>query len=187
MAANKIEREPGNIIYPCPCALVTTVDADGNPNVATMGKVFNFSIEHPVLTGVCIRSTTYTHTLISEQKEFTINFPSTDLIDTVVDAGGSSGRDVKDKIAQLGLTTAPAKHIRSPLIVECPVSIECRLHGIQPMGDHDLVIGEVLVEHIDEDRLGPDDEPDTHKLDPLILMHGGFWRVGDRVESYKGY
>lgn len=185
--ATKIAREPGNVIYPCPAALVTTVDAGGRPNVATMGKVFNFSIEEPVLSGVCIRPSTYTHKLIAEQKEFVINFPSTDLIDKVVDAGGSSGRDVEDKLAELGLATAPASQVAPPLIVECPINIECRLHEIHSVGDHDLVIGEVLVEHIDDDRLGADDEPDTKKVDPLIILHGGFWSIGDRVQSYKGY
>lgn len=182
----KVQRDPGNIIYPCPVALITTID-NGSPNVATMCKVLNLSVADPVLVGVCIRSSTHTHKLIGQQKEFVINFPSADLIDKVVDAGGSSGRDVKDKVSHLGLTALPAEKVSPPLIAECPVNIECRLHEIHPVGDHNLVIGEVLVEHIDEDRLSADDEPDTHLLDPLIMLHGGFWHVGDSVQSYKGY
>ena len=185
--SNKVSREPGNIVYPSPIVLVTTRSAGGIPNVAAMAKVLNLSIKDPVLVGVCIRSSTYTHHLIQEQKEFVLNFPSSNLIDKVVDSGSCSGRDVGDKIAHIGLTAVAAARVKPPLLAECPVSVECRLWETHPAGDHDLIIGEVLAEHIDESHLDAQDEPDTAKIDPLILLHGSFWRIGERVVSYKGY
>ena len=50
------------------------------------------------------------------------------------------------------------------------------------MGDHDLFIGEVLLEHIDEDALNAAGHPDTVKLDPLIMLRGGSWRIGEKVQ-----
>ena len=36
---------------------------------------------------------------------------------------------------------------------ERPVNLECRVVGFHHVGDHDLFIGEVLLEHVDEDKV----------------------------------
>ena len=53
--------------------------------------------------------------------------------------------------------------------------------GFHHVGDHDLFIGDVLLEHIDEDALNPAGQPDTIKLDTLLMLRGGFWRIGEKI------
>jgi hypothetical protein len=40
------------------------------------------------------------------------------------------------------------------------------------------------MEHVDEDALGADGKPDAGKLDPLILMPGGFCKLGAKLERW---
>ena len=66
--------------------------------------------------------------------------------------GVYSGRDV-DKFAKYKLTALPSKLVKPPIIAECPVNLECKLVGFHHVGDHDLFIGEVLLEHVDADKV----------------------------------
>ena len=62
---------------------------------------------------------------------------------------GYSGRDV-DKFARAGLTRQASSHIKSALIEECPVNVECRVvHAVDFPGSHQWYIGQILCAHVD--------------------------------------
>ena len=61
-----------------------------------------------------------------------------------------------------GLDASPSVKVRPPRVAESPVHLECRVRQIMPIGDGpiaaNLVIGEVLMIHIDDARarrIGP--------------------------------
>jgi flavin reductase (DIM6/NTAB) family NADH-FMN oxidoreductase RutF len=171
-------------VYPTPAALITSADAQGRPNIITLGEVFNLSIGNPVWVGISIRAATYSHGLIKAQGEFTVNLPTAAMVDVVLGCGSCSGRDGTDKFAKFGLTPVASRMVKPPIIAECPLNLECRVVGFQAVGDHDLFIGEVVMEHVDEDALDADGKPDSAKLDPLILLPDGFWRIGSKVRKW---
>jgi flavin reductase (DIM6/NTAB) family NADH-FMN oxidoreductase RutF len=177
----KVEKKPARPVYPTPAGLVASIDADGKPNIITMGEIFNLSIADPIWVGISIREATYSHGLIKEQGEFTVNLPTAAMLKEVMGCGTCSGRDGIDKFAAFGLTPLPSKHVKPPIIAECPVNLECKVVGYHPVGDHNLFIGEVLLEHISEAVLNEKGRPDTAKLDPLIMLRDGFWRIGEKV------
>ncbi len=177
----KVERKPARPVYPSPAGLIASVDADGKANILTVAEIFNLSIGQPVWVGIAVREATYSHGLIKGQEEFTVNLPTAAMRKEVLGCGTCSGRDGIDKFEKFGLTALPSKHIKTPIIAECPVNLECKLVGFHHTGDHDLFIGEVLLEHIDEDVLNEEGQADTAKLDPLIMLRDGFWRVGERA------
>ncbi len=167
-------------VYPTPAGLVTSVDAHGRPNIITLGEIFNLSIRSPVIVGIAIAPQRYSHELISQQGEFVVNLPTADLMPKVWGCGRCSGREV-DKFAEFGLTPLPATHVRPPLIAECPVNIECRVVGIETIGDHDLFKGEVLAVHVDPDILDERGRIDPDKLDTIVMTSWGFFRLGPRI------
>jgi len=181
----KVERKPQRPIYPTPAGLVTSVDKEGKPNIITLGEIFNLSIKEPVWVGIAIREATYSHGLIKEQGEFVVNLPTASMLEKVLGCGSCSGRDGIDKFEKFGLTPLPAKYVKPPLIAECPVNLECKVVAFYNVGDHDLFVGEVLIEHIDKDALDANGNPDTVKLDPLLMLRGGFWRIGEKLERPK--
>jgi len=179
--SKKLERKPSRPIYPTPAGLVTSVNAAGKPNIITLGEIFNLSITDPVWVGISVREATYSHGLIRKQGEFTVNMPTASMIKQVLGCGSCSGRDGIDKFERFGLNPLPSKHVKPPIIAECPVNLECRVVGFHHVGDHDLFIGEVLLEHIDEDTLDASGKADTARLDPLIMLRGGFWKIGEKI------
>jgi flavin reductase (DIM6/NTAB) family NADH-FMN oxidoreductase RutF len=183
--AEKLERKPQRPVYPTPVGLITSIDKDGNPNIVTLGEVFNLSIREPVWVGIAIREATYSHGLIKEQGEFVVNLPTADMLDKALGCGSCSGRDGVNKFQRFGLTPIAAKYVKPPLIAECPVNLECKVVDFHKVGDHDLFVGEVLIEHVTKSVLNAEGKADMVKLDPLIMLPGGFWRTGERVERSK--
>jgi flavin reductase (DIM6/NTAB) family NADH-FMN oxidoreductase RutF len=171
---------PHRPVYPTPAGLITSVDASGRPNVLTLGEVFNISIARPVIVGIAIRKERYSHGLISETGEYVVNLPNQVIADKVWYCGSVSGRTV-DKFAASGLTPVPAQRVRPPLIAECPVNLECKVLGVQKIGDHDLFLGEVVVQHVDEDVLDDAGRIAVGKLDGFAFVHGEFWTLGERM------
>ncbi|MBX2817235.1 MAG: flavin reductase family protein, partial [Saprospiraceae bacterium] len=71
-----------------------------------------------------------------------------------------------------------SKSIGPPRVAEAPVSIECRVDRIIPLGEQggagNLVLAHVLLLHVQPDRLDAMGQPDPHKLD-LVARMGGDW------------
>jgi len=177
----KRQIRPERPVYPTPAALITTMDeAAGRPNIISLGEVFNISISDPVILGIAVRKERWSHRLISQTREFVVNLPTCRLAAQVWTCGSCSGRDT-DKFARTGLTPLPATRVRPPLIAECPVNIECRVTAIQEVGDHDLFLGEALVEHVDEAALDADGRIRVDRLDGFALMCGQFRAFGRRL------
>jgi flavin reductase (DIM6/NTAB) family NADH-FMN oxidoreductase RutF len=177
---HKVQITPFRPVYPSPAALITSVDADGRPNIVTLGECFNISIVRPVIIGIAIRTATYSHGLIRAQGEFCVNLPTAALLEQVDGIGSISGRNC-DKFERFGLTPAPAEQVAPPLVAECPLNIECKVLAEQEVGDHQLFLGEVLVEHVDADKLGPDGKPDPRKLDMLVYAANSYFAAGDHL------
>jgi flavin reductase (DIM6/NTAB) family NADH-FMN oxidoreductase RutF len=182
---NKVERNTYRPIFPTPAGLVVSIDAAGKPNIITLGEIFNLSIREPVWVGIAIRESRYSWELIKEQKEFTVNLPPTALLNAVRGIGVYSGRDV-DKFAKYKLTALPSKFVKPPIIAECPVNLECKLVEFHHVGDHDLFIGEVLLEHVDADKVKANGERDESKLDPIVWLGRGFYKIGEKIGEYEG-
>ncbi|MFZ2037089.1 MAG: flavin reductase family protein [Dehalococcoidales bacterium] len=182
---NKIKRKPRRPVYPTPAGLVVSIDAAGKPNIITLGEIFNLSIREPVWVGIAIREANYSHRLVKEQGEFTVNLPTAAMLAAVQGCGRCSGRDGVDKFTRFNLTPLPSKYVKPPIIAECPVNPECKVVGFHHVADHDLFIGEVLLEHVDADKVNAAGERDESKLDPLIWLGRGFYRLGEKIGEHR--
>jgi len=176
----KVSIRPFRPIYPSPAALITSTSADGKANIITLGEVYNLSVSKPVIVGISIAKARYSHTLISESLEYVVNLPTTRIFEKVDRCGTMSGRDV-DKFAEVGLTPVPALEVSPPLIAECPVNLECKVIGIQEIGDHDMFTGQVIAEHVDEEMLDENGRIQVGKLDGLCYVSGEYWSLGQKL------
>ena len=172
---------PRRPVYPTPAGLITSVDADGRPNIITLGEVFNISISRPVILGIAIRKATYSHGLISQCGEYVVNLPTRAIAEQVWFCGRASGRTV-DKFAATGLTPLEADVVQPPLIAECPVNVECQVIGIQEIGDHDLFLGQVVAQHVDQGVLDEEGRMVVERLDGFALVGGEFRTFGPKIE-----
>jgi flavin reductase (DIM6/NTAB) family NADH-FMN oxidoreductase RutF len=153
-----------------PVTLVTSQIKNGSPNVLAVAWNSPLS-QNPPLVGISIASAHFSHQLIVESHEFTINIPSTDLIHSVYTVGKMSGKD-GDKFSRAKLTPVSSQIVMPPLIEECIGHLECRVNQMVEVGDHTWFVGEVLracaEENYFQDRWDLDKDGGLHHL-------GGEW------------
>jgi flavin reductase (DIM6/NTAB) family NADH-FMN oxidoreductase RutF len=139
----------------------------------------------PPLVGIGVRPNRHSHGLIVDEGEFVVNLPRAEQVKWVDYCGVVSGRD-EDKWAACGFTPAAASQVEVPLIAECPVNIECRLHQTVSLGTHDLFIGQVVAVQMDEDVLDERGHLDLTKASPFAFLNGEYRQVGDVLGTF-GY
>ena len=159
---------PNTTLYPVPIVLITT--GGDMPNVMTCNRVISCSAEPPRLA-IAIRPSRYTHTLIMESGEFVVNIPTPDQARLGDYLGVVTGQE-EDKISTAGLALTPATSIKTPLLAECPVNIECSLKQTLALDSHTLFIGLVRAVHVDESLLDERGDVDVEMAQGLIYGNG---------------
>ena len=161
--------------FPRPVLLVTARDSAGQDNIITVSWAGVACTAPPMVT-VSIRKSRHTHAMISATKEFVVNIPTSKQREAVEMCGTASGRDV-DKFIASGLGKLPATVVAPPLIVECPINLECQVRHILPLGSHDLFVAEIVKTHVQHGVLREDGELDDAMLDCLAWGSTEFFRV----------
>ncbi len=136
------------MIFPRVTGLVITCDSKGEPDIAAFSFLMPISFE-PKYVAFAVSPRRKTFENLREVTEFILAIPSRDMIDMVWACGTRSGREV-DKFALLGLETEKAETVKPPLVRNMPVQLECRVELFKEFGDHWLVVGRVLKEHVEK-------------------------------------
>jgi flavin reductase (DIM6/NTAB) family NADH-FMN oxidoreductase RutF len=165
------------LLYPRQVVLVTCL-GDKGPNIIPIAWSVPLSFEPP-LVGISISPKRYSHELIEKAGEFAINVPTTQLLKAIMETGSCSGKET-DKFSKCGLTPAPAKRLKTPIIAECIAHLECRLSESLKLGDHTLFVGEVVEAYADPKFF--DGECYTREAE-LVYQLGGeiFVKLGGRI------
>ena len=176
----KVIKPGSTALFPVPAVLVSC--GVEKPNIITLAWVGTLCSDPPSL-GIGVRPERFSYHLIEETGEFVVNIPSAHQVDIVDYCGQVSGRDV-DKWAACDLTPAPAHKIRTPLIAECPVALECRVTQQLTVGVHDLFIGEIVAVQVDEAILNERGHIDYEKAQPLAYAGGYYWQMGELLGRF---
>ncbi|MCM1349212.1 MAG: flavin reductase family protein [Firmicutes bacterium] len=178
----KQQWKPGTMIYPLPAVLVSCGSAE-HSNLVTVAWTGTVCTD-PAMCYISLRPERYSHGLIRENMEFTINLTTQAMARATDWCGVKSGRDF-DKWAETGLTPEPGKMVSCPSVKESPVSIECRVRRIEHLGSHDMFLAEVLCVLADEELL--DSETGAFLLDKAGLMsysHGQYFSQGEPLGRF---
>lgn len=176
----KVIKPGSTALYPVPAVLVSC--GLEQPNIITLAWAGTVCSDPPSV-GIGVRPERFSHHLIEGAGEFVVNVPRADQVHIVDYCGQVSGRDV-DKWAACGLTPTPARKIRTPLIAECPVALECRVSHHLTLGVHDLFIGEILAVQVDEAVLTAQGKMNYQQAQPLAYAGGYYWRIGELLGRY---
>jgi flavin reductase (DIM6/NTAB) family NADH-FMN oxidoreductase RutF len=127
-----------------PVVAVTVKD-----NIIAIGLVHAFSFTPPMI-GIGVNPKRYSYELLEKSNDFGVNIPTKDQVKEVDLCGTISGRN-KNKFQEAGLTPMKAKIIKSSLIEEFRVNLECdNVQKLSFGGSHDWFIGEVVAAHREE-------------------------------------
>lgn len=170
-------------MFPCPVALVVTGNME-KANIVTIAWVSLLTSVPPSL-GISVGTKGYSGELIRNNKEFSVNIATVDIMTEADFCGITSGKDT-DKFKATGLTKMPSSVIRSPIIKECPLNLECRLVESNMVGRTNHFIGEIVQTHIDTDKLKDAEKHgsvDIGLFNPLIYIGGAreYRRIGEKV------
>jgi flavin reductase (DIM6/NTAB) family NADH-FMN oxidoreductase RutF len=135
------------------------------------------------MVGLGIRPHRHSYKLIESSREFVVNIPTTKILRETDFCGVVSGKDV-DKFYETGLTPEPAEKVKSPLIRECPVNMECTLRQKIPLGVHHLFVGEVVCVHVDQDILDGNGRIDFTMMSPFVYNEGEYWSLHKKIGVY---
>jgi flavin reductase (DIM6/NTAB) family NADH-FMN oxidoreductase RutF len=164
----KKELGPQPFLFPNPTVLVGVV-VNGKPNFAPYAWCGITGGEPPTIS-VGVRHERYTLKGILENKAFSVNIPSVDLIKETDYCGTVSGAKV-DKVKVCGFNVYYGGLDNAPLIEQCPVNLECEVLHMLNLGLHMLVVGRIVQSHITEDCL-TEGQPDIMKIRPIIYSRG---------------
>jgi len=175
---------PTTMLFPTPVVLVTCINEEGKPNIITLAWVGVINSEPPMV-GVSIRPERYSHACIRKAKEFVVNLPTEEMVRKVDACGILSGKEA-DKFAAMGWKPVPAERIKTPLIDECPVQLECQLREILSLGSHDLFLGQIVALHVKEEVQKEKGRIDITKALPFVFCPGAqeYWNLGKYIGHY---
>lgn len=162
--------------YPYTVALV---GAQSKTRVNYMACAWHTALSfNPPLFGILIAKKRLTHQVISEAREFTVNFLAAEQVKLSAQMGRISGHE-RDKVEEFEVKLTPPKVIASPIIAEAYVSFECQLIDTKTYGDHDLFVGQVLAVHEEDEVFNEDGVLNPRKVSPLLYLGCDFYVTVD--------
>jgi flavin reductase (DIM6/NTAB) family NADH-FMN oxidoreductase RutF len=142
---------------------------------------FAFLESKPLMVGVTSDKLHHTNRGIRENKCFSVNIPSVDLVEATDFCGLFSG----SKVDKSGVFSVFYGELGSaPMVEECPVCIECKLMRTVEFVRNEFFVGEVVAVYVEESCLTDGKKGDVGKVDPL-LYEGGvpayYWKLDGQV------
>ena len=160
-------------VAPRPIAWVSTIDENGNPNLAPYSFYNAFSSNPPILVfssnrRVVDNTTKDTLHNIMKTKECVIHAVTYNLVRQMTISSVQFDAGISE-FEMAGLTPIPSDLVKPFRVKESPVHMECRVKEIHTLGVHGgaghLIVCEVVRMHIDESILDENDRINPHKID----------------------
>ena len=169
------------MLAPVPPVMVTCGNGE-KANVLTIAWTGILNT-NPPKTYISLRPERYSYDLIKETGEFVINLTTAPMIRAADYCGVKSGRDV-DKFEAMNLAVEPATQVSCPMLLQSPLSLECRVTDVVPMGSHDMFLADIVAVNVDPKYV---DETGKLRLEQSSLAayaHGGYYELGKKIGSF---
>lgn len=166
-----------NWLYPMPVLIVGSYDETGTPNAmnAAWGGIYD---TNQVM--VCLADDHKTTDNIKKAEAFTVSFATEKTVIPCDYVGIVSANDVPDKFAKAGFHAEKSRYVNAPVIVELPMTVECKLLKFNEDG---ICIGEIVNVSADDSILDENGNIDAKKLAPIIYdgVTHAYWSFGEKV------
>ena len=180
-------------IAPRPIAFASTVDEDGNPNLAPYSFFNCFSSNPPILVfssnrRVADNTTKDTLHNIRKTREVVINVVNYNIVRQMTVASISFPSGTSEFIKS-GLTPIASDLVKPFRVKESPAQLECKVKDIITLGEHGgaghLIICDVLRLHIDEEVIDENNRINPHKIDLMGRMGRAYYvrASGDAIHT----
>jgi flavin reductase (DIM6/NTAB) family NADH-FMN oxidoreductase RutF len=180
-------------IGPRPIAFASTVDANGNPNLAPFSFFNVFSANPPILIFSPARSgrnntTKDTYNNVKIHPEVVINVVNYEIVHQMSLASSPYAPGVSE-FEKAGFTALKSDLVQPMRVAESPVQFECKVIEVKELGTEggagNLIICEVVKFHINEAILDENGMIDQHKIDLVSRMGGNWYCRADQQSMFE--
>lgn len=177
----KLKWRGGALIAPVPPVMVSCGDME-NSNILTIAWTGIINTIPPK-TYISVRPSRHSYGMIKESGEFVINLTPAELVREADYCGMYTGAKV-DKFAKCGLTKAPADKVSCPIIEESPMSLECKVTEIIPLGTHDMFLADIVAVNVDESLIDKSSKLDLARAHLAAYAHGEYFELGKKIGKF---
>lgn len=170
------------LVVPRPIAWVSTLSADGTPNVAPH-SYFNIMTTEPPVVHFTSAGDKDTLRNVRDTGEFVINVVSHDLLEQMNITAANFPAE-EDEFGWAGLEQAPSSVVKPPRVARARAALECTLRQVLEIGRGRMVFGDVIRVHTDE-AVWEGDEIMPERLDPVGRMGGAAYLTLHGVERHR--
>lgn len=193
---------PSILYFGTPVVLVSTVNANGTPNLAPISSVFWLGWR--CMIGISAFSKTTENLL--RTGECVLNLPSVNEVSAVNRLALTTGSDPvpagkqqkgyrfePNKFAAAGLTPLTSDIVGPARAKECPIHLEAKLISTHPLSEEDpqqrgriiTIELKIVRVHLDDQLLidGKPNHIDPNKWRPLIMSFQQFYGLGEQVHA----
>lgn len=179
----KLKWKGGALVAPVPPCMVSCGSEDeGNCNIITVAWTGIVNTVPPK-TYISVRPSRHSYGIIKKSGEFVINLTPASLVRKADYCGIYTGAKV-DKFDKCGLTKERAGEVSCPLIAESPLSLECRVTDIIPLGSHDMFLADIVAVDVDEALIDKDGKLRLDKAGLAAFAHGEYFALGEKIGTF---
>jgi len=179
---NKLKWKGGTLLAPLPAVMVSCGSME-KPNIITIGWT-GILCSDPPKTYVSVRPSRYSYALIKESGKFVINLTTEELMKATDYCGVRSGKD-HDKFAECKLAAVPALELEdTPVIAQCPISLECRVTDIIPLGSHDMFMADIVAVDVSPELVDENGALHLEKAGLISYAHGDYFAKGKKLGDF---
>ncbi len=169
-------------VGPRPICFASTIDKEGNRNLAPFSFFNVFSSNPPIAVFSPARSGRTgqqkdTYNNVKEVPEVVINIVDYSMVHQM-SLASSPYNPNEDEFIKSGLTAVESQVVKPWRVKESPVQMECRVNDVIELGEGggagNLIVCEILKIHISENVLDENQAIDQKKID-LVARMGGDW------------
>ncbi len=158
----KKEANKKSALQPAPKVLVSCKGLDGENNVLAVGYCGNCSYAPPMVM-VGIVPSRYSYKMIKESGCFVVNLVDKSYKETFDFMGSKSKKNI-DKIKEMNVKIQDGEKVNAPILLDCPVNIECSVVDSIMTGSHEMFIGKIEHVHGDENIVDANGNIDFSKI-----------------------
>jgi flavin reductase (DIM6/NTAB) family NADH-FMN oxidoreductase RutF len=159
-------------------AVIVTTSARGR-DVAMTAAWHSSVSSKPPLYGIAIAPKRFTYQLITESREFGVNFIPSGKASLAAAIGGTSGQQM-DKFERFNIKKERPLKTTAPILKDAYATYECKLADSKPYGDHIWVVGEIVAVHFLEEAFTPAEILYLDKIKPLLYLGSDFYASTDK-------
>ena len=180
-------------VGPRPIAFASTIDLNGNDNLAPFSFFNVFSANPPILIFSPARSgrtnkTKDTYNNVKQRPEVVINLVNHAIVHQM-SLASSPYEPHTSEFIKAGFTPIDSDFVSPKRVKESPVQFECKVNEVVELGANggagNLVICEVLCMHIDDAIIDDNGMIDQQKIDLVSRMGGDWYCRADKNSMFE--